>query len=65
MPIFLAFLAGGLFASIATNYTKNNMKVAKEDFDEVLDDRRELMSKIHEILKEKEMNGEIKLNNNN
>ena len=62
MSVFLAFLAGGLFATIASNTTKNNINVVKEDIDNILDDRRELMRKVDEILKEKEKNGEIKMN---
>lgn len=62
MPVFLAFLAGGLFVAIASNTTKNNINVVKEDIDNILDDRRELMRKVDEILKEKEKNGEIKIN---
>jgi hypothetical protein len=62
MPVFLAFLEGGLFVAVASNTTKNNINVVKEDIDNILDDRRELMRKVDEILKEKEKNGEIKMN---
>ena len=62
MPVFLAFLAGGLFVAITSNTTKNNINIVKEELDDILCDRRELMRKVDEILKEKEKNGEIKIN---
>ena len=62
MPVFLAFLVGGLFVAVASNTTKNNINIVKEDIDNILDDRRELIRKVDEILKEKEKNGEIKIN---
>ena len=64
MPLFLAFLAGGLFVSIASKSTRNNLKEVKEDFNEILDDRRELSEKVDEILRQKEKNGEIKIERN-
>jgi hypothetical protein len=55
MPIFLAFLAGGLFVSIASKSTRNNLKTAKDDLDEVLDDRQKLQEKVEEILRQKDL----------
>jgi flagellar motor switch protein FliG len=59
MPVFLAFLAGAIFASAASKSTNKNMKKAKENFDEVLDDDRELQRKVEEMLRRKEEEGEI------
>lgn len=53
MPVFLAFLAGGLFVGLMSKSTKNNLKTAKEDFEEVLDDRKILEEKVEEHLREK------------
>jgi hypothetical protein len=55
MPLFLAFLAGGLFVSVASKSTRNNLKTAKEDFDEILDDKQKLEEKVEEILRKKDL----------
>ena len=61
MPIFLAFLAGALFTAAASKSTKKNMKETKKDFDEVLNDDRELQKKVDEILRQKVEDGEIEI----
>ena len=59
MPVFLAFIAGAIFAAAASKSTNKNMKKAKENFDEVLDDDRELQRKVEEMIRRKEEEGEI------
>ena len=64
MPVFLAFLAGGLFTALVSKKTKKNIEKVEEEFDDILDDRRELIQKIDEILRQKELSGEIKIERN-
>jgi len=64
MPVFLAFLAGGLFTALVSSNTKNNIKTVNREFDEVLDNRRELIERVDELLRQKELSGEIKIERN-
>ena len=59
MPVFLAFLAGSIFTVAVSKSTRNNLKTANKDLNDVLDNRRELIEKVNEILEQKEKNGEI------
>ena len=64
MPVFLAFVAGGIFAAVISESTKKNIKTVDDEFQNLLKDRRELIQAIDEILREKEQSGEIKIERN-
>ena len=64
MPVFLAFLAGGLFTALVSEKTKNNIRDVNRELNDVLDNRRELIEKVDELLREKELSGQIKIERN-
>jgi hypothetical protein len=64
MPVFLAFLAGGLFTALVSEKTKNNIRDVNRELNDVLDNRRELIEKVDELLRQKELSGEIKIERN-
>ena len=64
MPVFLAFLAGGLFTVLVSEKTKNNIRDVNRELNDVLDNRRELIEKVDELLRQKELSGEIKIERN-
>ena len=57
----VGFLLGGAFMYLISDHTQKNTKEAKDDLQEILNDRRELINKVEEILREKELNGEIEI----
>ena len=64
MPVFLAFLAGGLFTALVSSNTKNNIKTVNREFDDLLNNRRKLIQRVDDALKEKELSGQIKIERN-
>lgn len=64
MPLPVAaigFLLGGAFVYLISDNTQKKTKEAKNDLNEILCNRRELINRVEEILREKEMNGELEI----
>ena len=62
--IELAYKLADILDVDYSNLTKNNMKEVNREFDDVLSNRRELIERVDELLREKELSGEIKVERN-